>query len=416
MRIVGALRPAIRPSLAGEGVEAVGVDHQRRLDRGGSLASQLDRAGIAAHPGPEHPGRGALEGAQDRLQRGRRQAAVAAGAADRHHLRLPRLEDRLQLGRHGHRRVAGPRPDRRQRGHPHGAGEPARAAGDRHLPRAELRRPGAAARRQRQHSRLDRPSHRLTGRAAGDPDRRHPQLSRVPLARRDPVPELRRVEADGQVRFDREPGDLARRCIDPRGDVAGDDRRATAVDRLDRRHSGLTRRAGKAGAEDRVDHGARTLEPPLEVAGNLSREELQHFDLVAHPRQMPRRNQPVAAVVALAAENPHGPVRRQLGDGLGQRRPGRLHQLRLGNPLLLDRPAVDRPHPLGVIQRAQPRLHSGSLDDGDRGRKVARVRERNRDPLATGRLGRPTGEEHAAARRRRPRSRAGRSRRRGRGP
>ena len=85
---VGAGRGAIHSSRAGEGVEAVGVEDERRLDLGDDLARQLDRAGVAAEAGAEDAGGGALERPQDRLRGARRQAAVATRAADRHHLGL----------------------------------------------------------------------------------------------------------------------------------------------------------------------------------------------------------------------------------------------------------------------------------------------------------------------------------------
>ena len=48
VRTVGACAGRERAEVPGEGVEAVGVDHQRRLDRADDLARQLDRAGVAA--------------------------------------------------------------------------------------------------------------------------------------------------------------------------------------------------------------------------------------------------------------------------------------------------------------------------------------------------------------------------------
>ena len=61
MRTVGAAARGDPAESAGEGVEAVGVEDQRRLDRGDDLAGQLDRAGVAAEAGAEDPGGGALE-------------------------------------------------------------------------------------------------------------------------------------------------------------------------------------------------------------------------------------------------------------------------------------------------------------------------------------------------------------------
>ncbi len=206
-------------------------------------------------PGPSTPAAARSKVLADRLQRGRapgsrrrpgsRPTSPPAGA---------RLEDRLQVGRHGDGRVAGTGADRRQRGHLHGPGQPARPAGDHDLAGAELGRARAAraaarsARRCRSSPPPARPARRRESRSATT--RSSP---RVPLARRDPVPDLGRVEADRQVGLDRDALDLAARGIDPGGDVAGDHRRAAAVDRLDRRGGRLPRRALEAGAEDRVD-------------------------------------------------------------------------------------------------------------------------------------------------------------------
>ena len=173
----------------GEGVEAVGVDHERRLDLPATTSRASSTSRVAAEPGPEDPGGGLLEGAEHRLRRGRRQAAVPARAADRHHLGQLGLEDQLEVGRDGDRRVAGAGADRGQRGHPHGPGQAARAAGDRHLAGAELgraRRRGAGPGRAPPGS-ISPPA--ADGRPGGDADRRDEQLAgvRLPGATRWPI-------------------------------------------------------------------------------------------------------------------------------------------------------------------------------------------------------------------------------------
>ena len=135
------------------------------------------------------------------------------------------------------------------------------------------------------------------------------------------------------------PCDLAAGSIDPRGDVAGDHRRPAAIDRLDRRARRLARahrrsrcrrsrrrpRPSPPGAHPGCPRGARSLRrigagsprrrrsSPLSARAAAPRPE-------AGPGQMPSRDQAVAAVVALAADDPHRPLAAQLDHRLGQRR------------------------------------------------------------------------------------------------
>ncbi len=157
--------------------------------------------------------------------------------------------------------------------------------------------------------------------AGGDPDRHHPQLAGLPLAGGDPLAELGGVEADGEVGLDHRAGDLAAGGVDPGGDVAGDDRRAAAVDRRDRRRGGLPRRAGEAGAEDRVDDRAGAGQPGVEVGRRAARTKSSAVSTSKPiPASRRRGDLTVAAVVALAADDPHRALRGEPGDRLGQRR------------------------------------------------------------------------------------------------
>jgi len=173
------------------------------------------------------------------------------------------------------------------------------------------------------------------------------------------------VEADGDLRRHRDAGGLAAGGVDSRSDVAGDHRCAAGLDRGDRRAGRLTRLAGEAGAEDRIDHGARAgqtgrrlavellgaeaLEVGDGVAAQLRRRpEQQGLDVEAGLGQVARGDQPVAGVVALAADDPHRALGGQLADRLRHRPPGRLHQLQRGHAGFLDCPGVDRAHPVGV--------------------------------------------------------------------
>ena len=154
------------------------------------------------------------------------------------------------------------------------------------------------------------------GSAVGDADGGDAQLARPPLARRDPVTELRRVEGHRDVaRSTEAPSTSPVEALDPRGDVGGDDRRAATVDRLDRGVGGRAGRPSKPvpkiasmtapDAGERLDRLRRRPRADLavealEVRGRVRRElagrpEQQHLDLVAGRRQVPRRHEAVAA-------------------------------------------------------------------------------------------------------------------------
>ena len=129
--------------------------------RSASCARQRERVVVAAQARAEHDRGRALGGLEDRVGVGRRERALGAAEAARHHLGQLHLEDRLQVGRHGDRRVAGAGADRGLGGHADGAREPARAADDEHLAGAELGRLLAAPRREVEHA------SRRSGRARG---------------------------------------------------------------------------------------------------------------------------------------------------------------------------------------------------------------------------------------------------------
>ncbi len=218
--------------------------------------------------------------------------------------------------------------------------------------------------RQGENRGLDRAAGGARRGAGRDPDRDNPQLPAVPLPGRDPVAELGGVEADREVGFDRDPRDLASGSVDAGGDIAGNHGHPTAVDRLDRRRGRFARLAGKSGPEDRIDNRARVGQPSIEIRRHLIAEDLHHLHLEPHPPEVSSSNLTVAPVVPLAADDPHRPLRRKPRNRLRQGRPRRLHQLRRRNPLLLNRPAIDGPNPLGVKERLQPRLHGRSLKVG----------------------------------------------------
>jgi hypothetical protein len=127
----------------------------------------------------------------------------------------------------------------------------------------------------------------------------------------------------------------------------------------------------KAGAEDRVDDHRSTVErlggePPRRLAGQtlkvdagISREllvchEQQHVNLAAASTQPSRRDEPVAAVVARAADDRDPAAHASPLDELGQSTAGSLHQLRRRDLQVLDRPGVDRALLGGIGQRRDP--------------------------------------------------------------
>ena len=97
---------------------------------------------------------------------------------------------------------------------------------------------------------------------------------------------------------------------------------------------------------------------------SLGGPEQQRLDLEAGLGEQARGDQAVAAVVALAADDPHRPLRRELGDRRGDRRAGRLHQLQRGDAAVLDRPAIDLAHPVGVVERVEPGFHRRQRSGG----------------------------------------------------
>ncbi len=181
--------------LAGVGVQPVGVEHERRLDPLRELAREVLRPVLAPHARAENDGSGRLGGLHDLLGGRSAQEALAAGASDRHHLGELGLDDRLDVGGDRGRRVAGAGADRAAGGHADGAGEPARAAGDQDLARAELGRGRRAKRCEPQDAVVDQADRASTGAPSGIPIGATWSSPVVRLAGRDPVADLGGVEA-----------------------------------------------------------------------------------------------------------------------------------------------------------------------------------------------------------------------------
>ena len=422
---VGRLALAQLLEPAGVRVEPVGVDHQRRLDPLGELADQVAGPVLAADARararprrPARPPRGSARRAA------RRSRALAARAADRHHLGQLHLEDRLEVGGHGDGRVAGAGADRGAR--PTGrrrrsarASRPTTST----WPGAELgraRRRGAAAAPAPAAS--ISPAAASAGAPSGIPIGATRSSPRAPLARRDPVPELGGVEGDGERRprprrprprrWRRRP---RRRCR-PRPPA----RRQALIASI-AAAAGSRGLAREAGAEDRVDDrrrrppSASASSPPADLArapskrsrfasaspeSSSARPEQQRLDLEAGLGQQ-RGRRP-------ARRRRCCPCRRRPRRGRS-RRPPRPPRRPPARPPP-SAPARARPAPRSPRRRppasarrragAQPRLHAAQPSRGSgraagRGRPQRRV---SRECVSETESSRPAAAASAAAR------------------
>ena len=276
------------------------------------------------------------------------QPPLAARAAHRHHLGQLDLEDRLEVARHRHRRVAGAAPDRRQRRQADGAGQPAGAADDHHLARGELRRPGRTVRHELQHT-ADRSARR-------SPRPARPSGIPIGATRSSPVwslpgaiqwPNLGAWKVTVMSACDGRALDLAGGGVHAGRDVRRHHRGASRVDRVDRGARRVARGAREAGPEDRVDHdpaprpapqGARRHRrcvPPRSgrdshAASSESCSPGPSSSSVHLETQLSegtRRHQAVASVVALAADDGDPAGAGGFSGSLRDRPAGGLHQL-----------------------------------------------------------------------------------------
>ena len=242
------------------GVQPVRVDQERRLDPLGDGAGELERVLVAPQARAQDDGGSALCRLEDGLGRARGQAALRPRETARHDLGQLHLEDRLQVGGHRHRGVAGAHPDRRLRRHAHGARQAPGAAHHQHLAGIELGR-----------ARLRRGARPSTASAitpaAGSPGA--PAGIPISATRSSPVwafpgaiqcPSLARWKVTVTSASHRRSLDLAGRGVDAGGDVGRHDRGPAAVDRLDRGVRGRARRPREPGAEDRVHNHPGSLE------------------------------------------------------------------------------------------------------------------------------------------------------------
>ena len=317
------LEPAPAPV---QGVLPVKASPSASITSGASTRSRrLDSSSGTVEPpqpGAERDRRGPLAGGEHLVGRGGVQVTVAARAGARHLLGELDLEDRVELVGHGDRRVARPGSNRRLGGQADRAGQPPRAAGDQDLAGRELGRAGEPPRRELEDPIRDQPGRRLRRSSVGDPDRRDANLAAVRLARGDPVAELGRVKRDRQLGVDRRPRDLARRRVDPRGDVAATTGATQVL------IAAIASAAGSRGADAKpVPKIASTITPDPSSAAATSRRRAREGRgrsapdwprrrgtarrpaTAAEPRPVARAgegasgDQPVAAVVSLAADD-----------------------------------------------------------------------------------------------------------------
>ena len=164
---------------------------------------------------------------------------------------------------------------------------------------------------------------------------------------------LRRGEGDGRYRADRLAAHLARGPVDTRRDVDRKGPNALGVPGHPRR--GAFQVAEEPGPVHRVDREVRATEGAIDGLRSGVVTELEEIDAHTPAAQDARGHQPVATVVALAADDHRTPAVRATeqpahlpGDGL----PGALHQH------LDRRPGLDRaPVGLAHLLRRQDRLH-----------------------------------------------------------
>ena len=137
------------------------------------------------------------------------------------------------------------------------SGQPARAAGDDHLPGGELGRGSAAPRQTLAHPICDQARRRADRRAARNADVDRVHLAGEALARIDPQSRLGGVKGHGHSRAHGCAGDHAGGRIDAARNVHGDDGSRRVVERGDRRRDRPVRLSGKPRAEQRVDDHRR---------------------------------------------------------------------------------------------------------------------------------------------------------------
>ena len=293
--------------------ERIGVHDDRRLELGQQPGDDLLRPRPAPEPGAERDGACLPRELDDRLDRPRRDLALVLRARELHRLEQPLLEDRQRRVGHGDRHVARVRAEGRLGGERRCPGQAPRAADDQHRAGRVLVLVGPLARDLLE----DRCGHEPVLRLAWlEPDVGDDDLAGVEAARSDLEADLPAVHRHRERRVDAGAGNLARRRVDPGGQVDRDDRSPRGVDRLDLPRRVLARLAVEAGPEERVHDyiGAR------QVVGDDRVSPGGAQDVHGDP--------PVAAVRTAAADRDEPPRLRESPHRLlGNRAAGAGHQL-----------------------------------------------------------------------------------------
>ena len=132
--------------------------------------------------------------------------------------------------------------------------------------------------------------------------------------------------------------------------------------------SASTTTAERSSARRQLVHSDLASIDALEVGARvgaqvLGGEQEQHVDAQPVLAQKPRDHQPVAAVVAAPANDPHGPIELERDDrprDLGARA---FHQLQRRDSHALDRPAIERTHLVSRVDGLEPgaRAHARKI-------------------------------------------------------
>ncbi len=376
-----------------ERVERVGVeDHRPRRDRREPANGRL-------HPRARRdprPDRDRLGARRQRRQGGDGLVGVDRGAARvarRHQLDHLGVQRRLPGRRRRHRHQAGARAQRGLPDEHRRPGPSRRARHDQQVSRASLVGRGPPARQPRRDPRFVQQegargaiARRPGRRRNAEPDDLDASDRRV---RVQVQTQLGRGHRRGHVGAEHDAFAAPAVGVQTRGHVDGDPARAGGVHGGQRSGRRAVDRAAKTGAEDRVDDDARVSEPfaprrlrrpagavrdrharhPLQrgqhdrgIAVNLRhRRGERDPDGDARAREVARDHEPVAAVVARAADDRDGPgagtAVELAPDDLGDAAPGVLHQQHAGDRQRVDRRRVGGAH-LGRRQQRCPVTHA----------------------------------------------------------
>ena len=200
----------------------------------------------------------------------------------------------------------------------------------------------------------------------GNADRCDQGLAAMAAPGQQQMARLTPEEGDGQRRLGCNAEHRAATAVNTARDIDGDDRQMGGVEPGDDLARHALDRPRQPGAEQRIDHEPRIHDdrrrqwfyragPACGSGGGIA------FQRLAGPEQRDphrptalgqeaRRDEPVAAIVARAAQHQRGLLRPAPGHGVGHRAPGILHQRDAGDPAG-DRQPVGLAHLLRRQQR-----------------------------------------------------------------